>query len=68
MLLIIEKIMPAFPDGSFLVDSDIIALSLGGGRERTLQDFKNLGLAAGLKLNRVFNTNAGISIMEFELI
>jgi hypothetical protein len=65
-LLIIEKIMPTDPDGSFLVDSDIIALGLSSGRERTLSEFQKLGSEAGLQYNKITNSKTGISIIEFE--
>ncbi len=47
-IFVIEKVIPKILDGSLLVDADLVGLTLGGGRERTLDEFIKIGEGAGL--------------------
>jgi len=64
-LLVIEKILPEKPDGSLLVDTDLIALSFGEGRERNQAEFRRLAQKAGFSLAEILPTSAGVSVMVF---
>lgn len=66
-ILVIEKVLPRKVDGSFLIDSDIVGMALGG-RERTLGEFIDLGRKAGLELEDQIILPSGISIMVFKSI
>jgi hypothetical protein len=61
----IDKVLPQGVDGSFLIDSDILGISLGG-RERNLGEFIELGRKAGLGLENQIVLPSGISIMIFK--
>lgn len=65
-VIVIEKILPKNPDGSLLVDTDLIGLAFGDGRERTEEEFKALGKQAGLVLERIVPTSSGVSVMVFK--
>jgi hypothetical protein len=65
-ILVIEKVLPKKVDGSFLIDSDIIGIALGG-RERTLGEFIELGRKAGLDLEDQIVLPPGVSILVFKL-
>ncbi len=62
-LLIIEKILPKEPDGSFLVDSDLIGLSLGDGRERNEAEFCMLAQHSGFEIENIKPKSTGVSII-----
>lgn len=64
-ILVLEKVLPQQVDGSFLIDSDIIGMALGG-RERTLGEFIKIGQGADLELEDVTILPSGISIMIFK--
>jgi hypothetical protein len=64
-ILVLEKVLPQQVDGSFLIDSDIIGLALGG-RERTLGEFIKIGQGANLELEDAMILPSGISIMFFK--
>ena len=64
-ILVIEKVLPQKVDGSFLIDSDILGIALGG-RERNLGGFIELGRKAGLDLEDQIVLPSGISIMIFK--
>jgi hypothetical protein len=65
-VLVIEKILPKNPDGSLLVDTDLIGLAFGDGRERTEEEFTKLGAKAGMELESVHPTSSGVSVMVFK--
>jgi hypothetical protein len=64
ILFLIETIMPpsAEPDWSNMLD--IHMLTLLGGRQRTLQEYKALLEEANFRFQREIDTGAGISIIE----
>lgn len=64
-ILVIEKVLPQKVDGSFLVDSDVVGIALGG-RERTLGEFIELGCKAGLDLEDQIALPSGVSILVFK--
>lgn len=64
-ILVIERVVPITPDGTYLGDSDVIGMALGG-RERTLEEFKNLGHKAGLELEKTLLLKTGVSILVFK--
>lgn len=63
-VLVIERVVPVTPDGSYLGDSDIIGMALGG-KERTLAEFIEIGRQAGLELEEQRMLNTGVSILVF---
>lgn len=67
-LVIIEKLLPEKPDGSLLVDTDLIALAFGDGRERNEKEFRDLAYQTGFMLERIEPTKAGVSIMVLKPI
>lgn len=64
-ILVIERVTPLIPDGSFLGDSDIVGMALGG-QERTLIEFIKLGREAGLDLEDQVLLKTGVSILVFK--
>lgn len=63
-LLVVEMMLPS--DGSAHPANllDIIMLSLVGGRERTLDDYRHLLTSAGFRLERTVRTASPVSIFE----
>ncbi len=63
-LLLIEAIVPAGPEPDWSKMLDIHMLTLLGGKQRTLQEYKTLLKHAGFEFQREIDTGAGISIIE----
>ncbi|MBX9804902.1 MAG: hypothetical protein K2Y18_04010 [Alphaproteobacteria bacterium] len=64
-IFVIEKVFPKTVDGSLLIDSDIIALAMGG-QERTLSEFIKIGKQAKLELDDQITLATGVSILVFK--
>jgi O-methyltransferase domain len=63
-LLVVQDLAPTGPERSPVNVLDISLLVLTGGRERTLDEYRELLAAAGLTLERVIETSARASILE----
>jgi predicted transcriptional regulator len=63
-ILVIDTILPSDHSKSLLKDVDVLFSTLGGGLERTLEEFKNMFKQAGLELKEVHKTGTRMSIME----
>jgi O-methyltransferase domain len=63
-LFLIETIVPADPGPDWSKMLDIHMLTLLGGKQRTLAEYKTLLDQAGLAFQREIDTAAGISIVE----
>lgn len=63
-LLIIESVVPSGNDFSIAKLLDLEVFVMGGGRERTLAEFRALLGRAGFGLSNVTATQAGVSIIE----
>jgi L-alanine-DL-glutamate epimerase-like enolase superfamily enzyme len=64
-LAIIERLMPEHADddpGAVMVDLHMMVIT--GGRTRSLDDFKSLLAAAGLKLAKTSPTTSGLAVIE----
>jgi O-methyltransferase domain len=62
-VLVVEGVIPDHPtagDASF----DLFMLTLGGGRQRTLEEFRNLAESVGLKLASSQQLETGNSLLE----
>lgn len=64
-VILIEGIMTEGGEPSFLKFLDMEMLLLPGGRERTLEEFRELGASAGLRLNRAVPTKSPVTVLEF---
>ncbi|MBP8131722.1 MAG: methyltransferase [Candidatus Hydrogenedentes bacterium] len=62
-ILVVENVLPPGDEPSFGKWLDLMML-LVAGRERTEDEYRRLFSAAGLCLNRVIPTSAGVSILE----
>jgi hypothetical protein len=64
-LLIIEHVLPSdsSPSHGKLLDLQMLVMT-SGGRERTETEYATLLSQAGLRLNRIIPTNAGIGLVE----
>jgi O-methyltransferase domain len=63
-LLLIERIMTADNEISFVKSIDIMMLTLLGGKQRTRQEFEELFNASGWTLTKVIDTDSGLSLIE----
>lgn len=67
-LLLVERILPSRPDrsvtGQHLFMMDLNMLVVGGGLERTEEEFRSLLAAAGFKLAQVIPTQSVFSLIE----
>jgi hypothetical protein len=63
-LLIVESVVP--PDNNFSIAKllDLEVFVMGGGRERTLAEYRTLLGRAGFRLSKVVATRADVSIIE----
>lgn len=62
-VLVVEMVIPPGNGPSFSKWLDLMMLAYGG-KERTEKEYRHLFEQAGLQLNRIVDTNAGISIVE----
>jgi hypothetical protein len=64
-LLLVEAVLPVRAvDDPEAIRMDLHMLALLGGRERTAAEYTALLAAAGLALNRIIPTAAGVSVLE----
>jgi hypothetical protein len=63
-VLVVETVIPPGNDPSFAKLLDLNMLVLFGGRERTVDEFRRLFEAAGLRLTGVTPTGAGVEVIE----
>jgi O-methyltransferase domain/Dimerisation domain len=63
-LLIVQELVPIGPERAAVNVSDISLLVLSGGRERTLDEYRELLRAAGFSLEQVVETTVGTSVLE----
>lgn len=63
-LLVVELVLPVRDEPFFGWISDLEMLALTGGRERTIDDYRNLLAAAGLSLAREIETGTSWSLLE----
>jgi cyclopropane fatty-acyl-phospholipid synthase-like methyltransferase len=63
-LLIVEYLIEPGQEFSVAKLLDIEVLVMGGGRERTVEEYKALLSSAGIKLTTTLSTNGGIALLE----
>jgi hypothetical protein len=67
-VLVIERLIPdgsAFAgDAQAAAVSDVVALAVSGGRERTVEEVERLLHLAGLELGRVIRLGSGDGVVE----
>jgi hypothetical protein len=63
-LLLIELIIPAPGVPSFAKMLDLLMLAYAGGRERTVDEYRELLASAGFRLQHVIPTSSTVSIIE----
>lgn len=63
-LLIIESIIPSGNEFSIAKLLDLEVLLMGGGRERTVEEFNKLFQNSGFKLSSILPTDESVSIIE----
>ena len=66
-LWVIEYIIEPGPGFSVAKLLDLEVLVMGGGRERTIEEYKGLLLNAGLELSRTISTKIGPIMMECQI-
>jgi len=64
VLLLVEYSLGEDAKPSFADSVDVVMLVLTGGKERTQEQFRELLIGSGFRLNRVLPTPAGVSIIE----
>ena len=63
-VLAIQSVLPEGPEPHYSKTLDILMLTITGGRERTVSEYRSLFDAAGLKMDRVVPTQTPFSIIE----
>jgi uncharacterized glyoxalase superfamily protein PhnB len=63
-ILVIERTLMGDDDRALFTAMDMIMLTLGHGRERTLEEYKALAVRAGLRLCEAMATPLGFHVME----
>ena len=63
-VLVAETLVPPGDEPNLIKNIDVVMLAVTGGLERTEAQYANLFSAAGLRLERVIQTRAPISILE----
>ena len=63
-LLVVEMVVPSGNTFSIAKLLDIEVLVMGGGRERTAEEFRGLLEASGFRLNHIIPTGESISVLE----
>jgi ubiquinone/menaquinone biosynthesis C-methylase UbiE len=63
-LLVVEALIPAGNEFSIAKLLDIEVFVMGGGRERTENEFRDLFESTGLKLSKIVSTDESVSIIE----
>ena len=67
-LLIMEGIIPSDNEPNMLKGIDVLLMALFSGRERTLDEFKELLQQAGLEIIKIHKTPSMLSIIEVQRI
>ncbi len=67
-LLIVEYLLEAEPGFSVAKLLDLEVLIMGGGRERTIDEYKSLLSPVGLTVSKVIPTNRGPSLIECNIV
>jgi hypothetical protein len=63
-VLLIESVVPSSPGPHLSKELDIVMMVLPGGKERTKEEYADLGAKCGLRLKRVVDTKSPYSIIE----
>ena len=63
-LLVVEALIPAGNEFSIAKLLDIEVFVMGGGRERTENEFRDLFESTGFKLSKIVSTDESVSIIE----
>lgn len=63
-LLIVEYLIEPGPEFSVAKLLDIEVLVMGGGRERTVEEYKALFSSTGITLMNTIPTSGGLSVLE----
>ena len=63
-VLVAETLVPPGDEPNQIKNIDVVMLAITGGLERAEAQYANLFSAAGLRLERVIQTRAPISILE----
>jgi hypothetical protein len=63
-VLLIESVVPSTPGPHLSKELDIVMMVLPGGKERTKEEYADLGAKCGLRLKRVIDTMSPYSIIE----
>jgi hypothetical protein len=63
-LWVVEYLLEPGPGFSVAKLLDLEVLVMGGGRERTVDEFKDLLSSAGLAVSKVIPTNQGVAVLE----
>ena len=63
-LLLVEWALSEGNDPSEGKLTDVVMLIMTGGKERTIEEFRQLLAKAGFRLNRVIPTSSEVSIIE----
>ena len=70
-LLVVQRLMPERltrdPLHALVVDSDLMQMVYNGGRERTLEEYRELMHSAGLVIHQSMNFFGGMSVIEARL-
>jgi hypothetical protein len=63
-VLLVESVVPSSPGPHLSKELDIVMLVFPGGKERTKEEYADLGAKCGLRLKRVVDTKSPYSIIE----
>jgi len=63
-VLVVESVVPAGNEPSFVKWLDLTMLVIPEGKERTAEEYRELFAAAGLKLNRIVRTAGELDVLE----
>jgi len=62
-VILIENVIPETPEYSFSKWLDLSMMMLTGGRERTAAEYRQLLEKAGLEVEQIVPTSAGLSLI-----
>jgi len=63
-VLLIETVVPSTPGPHLSKELDIAMMVLPGGKERTQEEYAQLGAKCGLRLQRMVETMSPYSVLE----
>lgn len=63
-LVVIDQVIPEGNEPALGKFTDLIMLTMVGGRERTLEEFKSLFASAGFELTRIVRTQSPVCVIE----